>query len=245
MPTVNELVSDEKKKQKSLLPSTSDSLLNFIAEGMGQKKSELSVPPKESSSKAIEAMSLSRATGVPTQVAIERMDEVKADRERMDIARIMNQSPSFANWMAKNPVNHAAGKEEVDKMGTVERIIRETQQSFENGQYTVELGNLSRKTLFGGTLTKEQSKRRNELKRLLKNSIEYDTGLFAGVPGAVGEQLPILAKTVGEGLVGAAAGATVGASVGLVGGPVGVGAGAGAGAAIGFKSGHSYQWWSF
>ena len=237
MATVEDFVEHSKQKA-SLNPLSKEDMatLNDVRQGMEGTNPALRVVPKHNPQQARDALKLSRESGVPAEVAIDQRDDVLAERDRRDLKEIEAQSPSFAHWMAKNEINHAAGKDDVKSMTGIEGFFRNIGQSYENGGMMIELAELARIPLWGGTLTPEQRKKKAELKRLLSHTKEYETGIITGVPAAVAEQLPIFGAILKKGLVGAGVGAGAGAGVGLIGGPVGVGAGALAGATIGMRA---------
>ena len=237
MATVEDFVEHSKQKA-SLNPLSKEDMatLNDVRQGMEGTNPALRVVPKHNPQQARDALKLSRESGVPAEVAIDQRDDVLAERDRRDLKEIEAQSPSFAHWMAKNEINHAAGKDDVKSMTGIEGFFRNIGQSYENGGMMIELAELARIPLWGGTLTPEQRKKKAELKRLLSHTKEYETGIITGVPSAVAEQLPIFGTILKKGLVGAGVGAGAGAGVGLIGGPVGVGAGALAGATIGMRA---------
>lgn len=179
---------------------------------------------REQSSRIIKA---SQKTGLPEDHIERNLDEAErnARLSEIDIDRMSKSAPKVAEWMAKSPNHASAGYNDLTSLNYLELQLRNIKNKFVEGRRTVELADIG-ESAFLGSVTPEQRKRQAEIEAELSKQEDLGIdGFFEGIPGAVSNQLPILAKTIGGQIQGAAVGGATGAAIGagtaLVAGQIG------------------------
>lgn len=127
------------------------------------------------------------------------------------------------------------------RMGMVERISKDIVQRFQQGRRQTELLRIGEAVL-DGTATPAMRERQRFLEAQRTEDFGLE-GFLEGAPGAAAEQLPILARTLTAGGVGAGLGATVGAATGAIAGktPAATGTGARFGMMVGGGTAVAYD----
>lgn len=201
--------------------------------------------------RAARVLRLQYRTGLDAPFLDRNLDDVEyeAAKKGFDAAKFRRESPLVADWLAKSPSHYAAAQDDTPALGYVERQWAYIKDQGQRGALTVELSDIGT-AAFLGAATADQRRRQRDIQTQMAAPNDYGiTGFFEQIPGAVANQLPILATTLGAqaagavaggatGAVGGAAGgAAVGAVVGATGGGVGALPGAVAGAGVGAVQG--------
>lgn len=158
-------------------------------------------------------------TGLPSDFVERNYEELEKQlkQKEFDSKKYAEQSPEFAKWLSENPNNFAAVQHDIENMSYLERQVRHIGQQFQHGRLTVEMSELGGSLMFGD-LTPEQEQRLGEIEGELQSAKDYgiDALSLQNVPAAVGNQLPIMAKTFEGKAQGAAVGFGIGATKGAV-----------------------------
>lgn len=210
--------------------------------------------------RAARVLRLQYRTGLDAPFLDRNLDDVEyeAAKKGFDVAKFRRESPLVAEWLAKSPSHYAAAQDDTPALGYVERQWAYIKDQGQRGALTVELSDIGT-AAFLGAATADQRRRQRDIQTQMAAANDYGiTGFFEQIPGAVANQLPILATTLGAqaagavaggatGAVGGAAGgaavgAVVGATAGGVGALPGAAAGAGVGAVQGGRAGALAGW---
>ena len=246
MPTVEEFVQDEKKKTRN---DISNNPFSGVVEKSKERdlaeKQAFELKPQASPTKELEALRLSNKTGLPRETILRDFDNIKNKVQSDEKYKDSFRYPTTRKWMMQNESNLTIGKEDIDNMGGLERMIRAAGEQNENGQYMMELKDIYETEFYGGELTKEQEDRVKVIKSIIGNSRDYKLGFFGKVIPDIAEQVPIYGEILTQGAITAAAGAATAAPIGaalgspggLPGAVVGAKAGAIKGGILGYKLG--------
>lgn len=174
-------------------------------------------------------------TGLAEDLVSRNIDDI----ERQDRATSVNSadlaktSPGVSEWLSESPNNSAAGYEDLTNLNYMELQLRNIKNKFNEGRLTMELSDIG-EAAFIGNATPEQRKRQKEIQDILSRPEDLGIdGFFEGIPSAVANQLPILAKVISGQAKGAVAGAVAGSVL--------PGTGTRAGAAAGWRIGAGVQ----
>lgn len=217
--------------------------LQLVRDRKQQDSARLEVSLQEGSKipaeRAAQAVSVSKETGVPLDVAI-RSDVQRPNPYKM----LLEGSPRLQEWLS-DPVNASVAQEDLGFLGYVEKQWNDIIGRGYQGNLTVRQSRLGGKAVLG-TITPEE---REELRRidasrqaLQKLGPSGITGFVEGIPGAISEQIPIQFEMMRRRLQVTGAGALAGAGIGVVVGSVLPGLGTAAGALAGAKTGGSLGW---
>ena len=207
----------------------------------------LSVPSKITQPHALSSMDEQARTGIPLETVSRNLAEV-TDRRKSDETREINlvdTAPSTAKYAGESEVHRAALGDNIKEIGYVEKVLRSIKGGWQRGWLLKDLEKYGTKMLLGKELT-ERERMTLEFKQEDMASIpDPKLDYFSEMPGAVAEQIPVMAGILKGGGIGAGGGAAVGTFIGGVAGiPAGPGGvrfgawlGAKFGAAFGFKFG--------
>ena len=219
----------QEKALKTPLNAPSENSLSGFISGDDSPSFELAVQEgaKRNPTQAVTVINLKNSTGMPEDVVERNADEItqKARQNHIDPQKFAKANPGVSRWMAQSPNHAAVGYEDLTGLSYLERQIRNIKDQFNQGRRTVELSDIG-ESAFLGKATPQQRKRQKELESQQAQSSDYGiTGFFEGIPGAIANQLPIMASTIGGQIKGAvtggAGGAAVGATGALIGGQLG------------------------
>jgi len=202
---------------------------------------------KKSPDVAARVFRLATKTGLPQDLLERNLDEVErlSKRSDFDPNKFRQESPIVAAWLAENPNNSALAQEDFTKLWYIERQFRHIGSQFRQGVDTMKLVGIGEKA-FLGTATPEDRKEQTTLEgETQKEAVEQRnlgiTGYGEQIPGAMANQLPIFAQTIGGKAAGAVVGGMAGGLAGLAGGLIG-GPFAGATAVGGTVAGGTFGW---
>lgn len=167
---------------------------------------------------AAEILRLRAQTGLPAEVVARNLPRVKTDATRAALrpAAIAAAVPDLAAWMAEGPYNAGLVRDDLESLGYLHRQFRHIRDQFQRGQATTELADIGFAAILGQA-TPAQRRRQGELEQLIAREDDTGiTGFVEEIPGAVAQQLPILARSIFGKVKGAAVGAGVGAAAGVV-----------------------------
>lgn len=203
--------------------------------------------------RAARILRLQYRTGLDAPFVDRNLDDVEyeAAKAEFDPVEFRKKSPLVASWLAEHPANFAAVQDDLESLSYIERQWNYIQGQAKRGGQTVDLADIGTSALLGGATT-EQRQRQRDIEAELGQQQDFGiTGFFEQIPGAVANQIPILARTLqsqaaglaGGAAVGALGGAVGGAAVGgVAGGPAGILPGAGVGAMQGARAGALVGW---
>lgn len=171
----------------------------------------------ETPERAKQVLDLAHETGFTTAFVRDNFDALseRVSRGTFDAERFARESPLVADWLAKDPSRVALMGRDLTGMGFIERQVTNIATRFRVGREQTELFRIGEAVL-DGTATPAMRERQRALETRIRSAPEFDMGFFEGAPGAAAQQLPILARTLKAGGVGAAAGAVVGGALGAV-----------------------------
>lgn len=215
------------------------SLQDFTSQGEAdQLRGAVELGAKRPAGAALRTLQLVGKTGLPHDFVDRNLDYVDQEASKQDFnpQQLMKDSPAFASWLAESPDHVAVAKPDVPALSFIEKQLRNIPAQYQQGQRTVEYGNVMldvAKGLLDKTDVSLLRKRQAELEADM--SAPDQTGLaeapgVSGVlqraPGWMAQQLPILGSTLTEqvksGATGVAGGALLGrATGGLPGATVG------------------------
>jgi hypothetical protein len=173
---------------------------------------------KQTPQTAARVLTLAKQTGLDAGVVErnQKLAEEEALKAATSLAAFRAESPNVARWLAQQPQHIALARNSLDHLSYVERQVRHIADQFERGKRTTELAKIGEKYLWD-TLTPEDTQRLARLETQLGDST-FDPQFrrrIEMIPGAVANQLPILATTIKGKLGGAALGAAAGAGTAL------------------------------
>lgn len=166
--------------------------------------------------RAAEILHLQMQTGLPPDVIQRDFDNIKqrASTSDFDAGKYARSSPIVAQWLAEDPTHFAAAALDLSHLNYIERQWKNMTQQYHEGQLSSELQGIG-ESAFLGRVTPQQRTRQAEIEQSLQQQPDYGlTGFFAGIPGALAGQVPMLGQLLWGKVKGAAAGAGVGAAVG-------------------------------
>lgn len=177
-------------------------------------------------------------TDLPKDFIERNLDFVEQESRKQEFnpQQLMKDSPAYSSWLAEHPDHVSASGPDVAAMSLVEKQIRNIPAQFEQGQRTVEYGDVMLGVVQGllnktdvSALRKRQAELEAEMSKPDDTGLSKEPG-FGGViqraPGWMAQQLPVLGRTLQEQVKTGATGLAVGAAGGaIVGGPAGALAG--------------------
>lgn len=198
----------------------------------------------ETPERAKQVLDLAHETSFTTAFVRDNFDTLaeRVAQQPFDAERFARESPLVADWLAKDPSRVALMGRDLTGMGFIERQVTNIATRFRVGREQTELFRIGEAVL-DGTATPAMRERQRALETRIRSAPEFDMGFFEGAPGAAAQQLPILARTLKAGGVGAAAGAVVGGALGaaVTKSPAGARTGAKFGLTFGGKTAVAYD----
>jgi hypothetical protein len=197
--------------------------------------------------KSARILRLQTKTGLPQDLIERNLDSIETQARKSDFNAdaFRRASPIVAKWLAENPHNVAVATPDLKKLSWMEQEFGYVADQWKQGVALTELTQIGLAAM-DGTITSAQRKRQVELDEQSTHFRSHDDygwlgNVFADLPGAVANQIPIFGMTLGGQVEGAAKGAAAGTAVGLAGALPGAAVGATAGALLGWRLGAGLQ----
>jgi hypothetical protein len=176
------------------------------------------VSAKQTPSQAARVLTLSKQTGLDPGI-VERQQELveqESKRASFDTLHFQQEYPNVAKWLAQQPQHLALARNDLHKLGYIERQVKNIGDQVRRNRRTVELAQIGDRAMFGKD-TPEDRRRETEIEQELGGP-EPDYGFkrrVEQVPGYAIGNLPILLETAKSGIKGAALGGLAGVGTAL------------------------------